>query len=133
MVKKHWLILTNGLVWTAAGINIARIGIISAIENGTMVWLYGLIVFALFGTMFFRVISKNTKRIRAMEQEKAPIYKFLTLKGYLIIAFMMTLGIVLRHIGSIPNSFFAFFYSGLGCALASAGLYSILKLAITKR
>lgn len=133
MVEKHWLIVTNGLLWAAAGINIARIGIIAAIENGTLVWLYGLIVFVLFGLMFFRVIGKNTQRILAMEQDKVPIYKFLTVKGYLIIAFMMTLGITLRHIGHIPNGFFAFFYSGLGSALTLAGLHSIIKLAVTKR
>lgn len=132
MVKKHWLIVTNGLIWTVAGINIARIGIKAAIETGSWVWLYGLIVFAAFATMFFRVIGKNTKRIQAMETDRAPVYKFLTLKGYLIIIFMMTLGIVLRHIGNIPNSFFAFFYSGLGCALASAGLHSCLKLLLGK-
>lgn len=133
MVEKHWLIVTNGLLWAAAGINIARIGIIAAIENGTLVWLYGLIVFVLFGLMFFRVIGKNTQRILAMEQDKVPIYKFLTVKGYLIIAFMMTLGITLRNIGHIPNGFFAFFYSGLGSVLTLTGLHSIIKLAVTKR
>lgn len=46
------------------------------------------------------------------------LYKFLTLKGYLIIAFMMTLGFTLRGIGKLPDSYFAFFYTGLGSALA---------------
>lgn len=132
MVKKYWLIITNGLVWGAAGINIARIGIVSAIENGTMVWLFSIIVFAAFGTMFFRIIAKNTQRIQTMECEEAPIYKFLTVKGYIIIAVMMTMGITLRHIDSIPNGFFAFFYTGLGCALALAGLHSIFKLILKK-
>ncbi|MCQ2275059.1 MAG: hypothetical protein MJZ86_09740 [Bacteroidales bacterium] len=127
MVKKKYLILVNALLWAAAGINILRIGVRAALDDGTRVWLWGILVFTLFALMFFRVIGKNVKRIHAMEGEKAPLYKFLTLKGYLIIAFMMTLGIVLRHIGSIPNAFFAFFYTGLGSALTLAGLLGGLK------
>lgn len=123
MVNKKYLILTNAILWAAAGSNILRIGIRAALDDGSMIWLWSILVFALFGLMFFRVIGKNVKRINEMEGEKAPLYKFLTVKGYLIIAFMMTLGIVLRHIGSIPNSFFAYFYTGLGSALTLAGIF----------
>ena len=130
MVRKHWLILANGLLWAAAGINIARIGYSCAFSEGGYVWLWSIPVFAAFASMFFRVIGKNTKRIDAMPVEKAPLYQFLTLKGYLIIAFMMTLGITLRSLGTIPDSFFAFFYTGLGTALAVAGLHSVVKLIL---
>lgn len=128
MVHKKWLIITNALVWAAAGINIARIGITAAIEDGTCVWLWSIVVFILFSLMFLRVIGKNAQRINAMEHPKAPLYKFLTVKGYLIIAFMMTLGIVLRHLSSIPTSFFAYFYTGLGLALCLAGISSFWKI-----
>lgn len=130
MVKKNWLIVTNALLWMAAGFNIARIGVKCALTTGH-VWLWGLLVFAAFGTMFFRIIAKNTHRIKAMEQDKAPLYKFLTLKGYLIIAFMMTLGFTLRGLGKIPDGFFAFFYTGLGSALGLAGLWSLVSLLLT--
>lgn len=128
MVKKFWLITANALLWAAAGVNIARIGIHCAISEGGKVWLWSIPVFAAFGTMFFRIITKNARRIHAMEGDKAPLYKFLTLKGYLIIAFMMTLGITLRSFESVPDSFFAFFYTGLGSALALAGLSSLSHL-----
>ena len=35
---------------------------------------------------------------------------------------MMTLGLTLRDIGKLPDSFFAFFYTGLGSALLLTGL-----------
>lgn len=130
MVRKHWLIITNGLLWLAAGFNIARIGVKAAVSEGSLVWLWSIPVFMAFGAMFLRVIGKNTVRIKAMESEKAPLYKFLNLKGYLIIAFMMTLGITLRSLGTIPDSFFAFFYTGLGSALALAGLQSMIRQAL---
>lgn len=125
MASKNALICTNALLWAVAGANIARIGISCAIEGQSKVWLWCIPVFLAFGTMFLRVIGKNTRRIRSMEGDSHPLYKFLELKGYLIIAFMMTLGITLRHIGSIPTSFFAYFYTGLGSALALAGLFSL--------
>lgn len=130
MVRKQWLIVANGLLWMAAGVNIARIGIKCALSIDGHAYLWAILVFAAFFTMFSRVIGKNTKRIKAMVEPKAPLYKFLTLKGYLIIAFMMTLGIVLRSLGTIPDTFFAFFYTGLGSALTLAGLLSIVKLTL---
>lgn len=44
------------------------------------------------------------------------------LKAYLIMACMMSGGIGLRTAGIFPEIFIAFFYSGLGLALVSAGV-----------
>lgn len=44
------------------------------------------------------------------------------LKSYLIMAFMMGGGIWLRSSGLVPDTFIAVFYTGLGCALALAGV-----------
>lgn len=52
----------------------------------------------------------------------APFGIFLYIKAYLIMACMMGGGIGLRAAGIFPNTFIAFFYTGLGCALASAGI-----------
>lgn len=128
MVRKYWLIVSNALLWMLAGYNIVRIGILCALSESTLVWLWGIPVFAAFFTMFYRLIKKNTIRINSMEQEKAPLWKFLTPRSYLIIFFMMGLGFTLRSIGSIPDGFFAFFYSGLGLALFLAGFLSLAKL-----
>lgn len=126
MVRKHWLIVTNGILWLAAGFNIARIGVRAAFADASCVWLWFIPVFAAFGTMFTSMVRKNTMRIMSMK-EKAPLCKFLTPKGYIIIAFMMTLGFTLRGIGKLPDSFFAFFYTGLGSALSLAGVLFLLK------
>ncbi len=81
--------------------------------------------------MFQRLIKKNTIRINSMEQEKAPLWKFLTPRSYLIILFMMGLGFSLRSIRTIPDGFFAFFYSGLGLALFLAGFLSLAKYILS--
>lgn len=73
---------------------------LSAIAVGTSVWLWCIPVFLAFGAMFLRVIGKNTVRINAMTCSRAPLYKFLSLKGYLKYAtqlrFRQTLILYLR-------------------------------------
>ena len=44
------------------------------------------------------------------------------MKSYLIMAFMMSGGIWLRSSRFAPDVFIAVFYTGLGCALALAGV-----------
>ena len=63
--------------------------------------------------------KKPTKRILGYESNR-PFWHFFDLKAYLIMACMM--GIGLRAAGVFPDTFIAFFYTGLGCALASAGI-----------
>ncbi|WP_315538283.1 hypothetical protein [Prevotella koreensis] len=132
MVRKKWLIVANGLLWMAAGMNIGNIGIKSIMVAHSLVWLLSIPVFAIFVSMFIKIISKNINRIVSMQGEKAKLYKFLTPKGYMIIAFMMTLGITLRELGKIPESFFAYFYTGLGIALFFSGLWSFIILISRK-
>jgi len=53
----------------------------------------------------------------------------LDLKGYLIMVFMISFGFGLRLSGLIPTWFFAFFYTGLGSALALAGVSFLMRRA----
>lgn len=68
-----------------------------------------------------RMSKKHTKRILGYEGDR-PFWHFFDLKAYLMMACMMIGGIGLRAAGIFPNTFIAFFYTGLGCALASAGI-----------
>ena len=66
-------------------------------------------------------------KIHSLPGPWEPIYLTFSLKGYLVIAFMITLGITLRHIPGIPSSFFAWFYLGLGPGLLSAGIRFLIR------
>ena len=122
-VKKSTLLLVAGLVWLAAGVNILRIGV-QAMLSCFRVWLLAGAVVILIGffLMFFKIVKKHTKRIMGYLEEKKSIFYFFDLKGYLLMAFMMGLGIALRHGNFLPAEFFAVFYSGLGTALSVAGI-----------
>ena len=126
-VKKRALLLIAGIVWLIAGFNVARLGIISYldIEQQWYWYVLSVVIFLLFGPMFYRMSVKHTKRIMGYSEERQPFWRFFDLKAYIIMAVMMGGGIGLRAAGVFPNQFVAFFYSGLGCALALAGILFI--------
>lgn len=124
-VKKRTLLAVAGCVWLAAGVNVARLGILSyMVLESIVVWhiLLSVLVFCAFGAMFFRMSIKHTKRIKGYPEETRPVWNFFDLKAYIIMAVMMGGGIWLRNSGLAPDVFIAVFYTGLGCALALAGV-----------
>lgn len=129
-IPTRHLLLVNGILWTAIGTKIALIGIKAYQSLETIPWWYFLLstaVFAGFWFMFTGVVRKYAARIMAMPEPKTSIFKTFSLKGYLIIAFMITLGITLKRIPQVPDSFIAWFYCGLGPGLLSAGIRFIIR------
>lgn len=122
-VKNKNLLLIAGAVWFMAGFNVARLGMISYgnVEGAWYLYFLSLAIFALFGRMFFNMTEKHTERVLAYE-ESMPFWYFFDKKSYLIMFFMMSMGIGLRATGLLPEGFIAFFYTGLGCALALSGI-----------
>ena len=80
-VKKRTLLLIAGMVWLIAGINVARLGVLSyfVIESQWYLYLFSMVVFMLFGTMFFKMSQKHTRRIMKYEDFK-PFWNFFDLK-----------------------------------------------------
>jgi len=125
-VPKRHLLLANAIVWGAPGIKILVTGIESYLHiwpSKSIVWLaLGTVaVLAAFNWMFSKFVKKYSDRILAFKEDKKSIFAFLPLKGWIIIIFMMCLGISLKFIPGIPTEFFASFYCGLGPALIVAG------------
>lgn len=83
-VKKRTLLLIAGLVWLTAGFNVARMGVLSyfAIDRKWYLYFWSAAVFLLFGTMFFRMSKKHTKRIIGYEEYR-PFWYFFDRKAYL--------------------------------------------------
>ena len=136
-IPTKYLLLVNGLLWTAIGTKIALIGVDYYGRLESVPWWYYLlsaVVFGLFWFMFTGVVRKYAERIMAMPEPRTSIFKTFSVKGYLIIAFMITLGITLKQIPQVPDSFIAWFYCGLGPGLLSAGIRFIIRWwkAITK-
>jgi hypothetical protein len=119
-VSKYWLIALAGLMWSAVGFMLCRmayiwlaavpwhwwlplgaIGIISAV----MAHRYG----------FSRIALKNISRL-CLLSDKICIFAFQAWRSYLLIIFMIMLGIMLRD-SPLPKHFLAIIYMTIGGAL----------------
>ena len=123
-VKRNTLLLLACLVWSAAGFNILRIGVMAYPTYVTVLnALLSVLVFTVFQYFIFgRLVKKHTARIAAYLEERHFFLKFFDGKAFVIMAVMMTGGIGLRVSGLAPERFIAVFYTGLGGALLLAGL-----------
>ena len=123
-VKRNTLLLIACLVWSAAGFNILRIGVL-AYPAYLSFWnfLLSALVFTVFQIFIFgRLVKKHTTRICGYEEERHFFMKFFDVKSFLIMAVMMSGGIWLRSSGIAPERFIAVFYTGLGASLLLAGV-----------
>lgn len=129
-VTKEALLLIAGTVWVIAGVNILKIGIVTWLTDGQD-WLFKVgeasVIFLLFFNLIFKKLYyKHTKRINEKEGKSSPL-AFFDAKGWIIMAFMITLGIVIRRFQLLPDSFISVFYTGLSSALIITGLLFLRK------
>ncbi len=136
-VKKHTLLLIASLVWLIAGFNVLNIGIITYKNYVTILnIILSLFVFSIFWFMIFKkLVFKHTNRIKEFEEEFQFFLNFFDKKSFIIMASMITLGVLIRTLHLAPDVFIAVFYSGLGSALFLAGIlfgYNYFKYITNK-
>ena len=76
---------------------------------------------------------KHRNRILSYGNELKCIFTFFDIKGYLIMAFMITFCILLRNSHLVPPLYLGTFYSGLGLSLATASvcfIYTFISIKI---
>lgn len=113
-IPKRALMLLSGIVWLVPmGILLTKgIGWLSDFPSQFTV---GLIMSILGGLFFYRFLFSKISfryinRIKLMEQEKPCAFSFFSWKGYLMMAGMILLGIVLRTTGVIPILYLSMLY-----------------------
>lgn len=119
-VSKYWLMAMAGLMWTVVGIMLCRLSFIwlSPVNWHKSLPLASLgIIFSLAACRFgFSAIAKKNIDRLCLLADKSCIFAFQAWKSYLIIAFMITLGITLRH-SAFPARYLAVIYITIGGAL----------------
>ena len=130
-VKRNTLLLLACLVWSAAGFNILRIGLMAYPAYLTVTnYLLSVLVFAVFQRFIFgKLVKKHTDRINSYPDEPHFFLKFFDRKAFIIMAVMMTGGIGLRVGGLAPERFIAFFYTGLEPRFCWPGCYLAVTMA----
>lgn len=123
-VSRNSLLLLACLVWSVAGVNILRIGLVAYPPYWSVVNVaLSAVVFAVFQKFVFgRLVDKHTARIRSYGEDRQFFLKFFDGKSFAIMAVMMSGGIWLRASGVAPERFVAVFYTGLGASLLLAGV-----------
>jgi drug/metabolite transporter (DMT)-like permease len=94
----------------------------AAVPTNTLV-LCGLLGLAAGGFIyrgFSRIAARNLRRIGALG-ERPCLFAFQSWKSYVLIAVMMTLGLLIRRT-SIPRHWLAVLYLGLAVGLAGSSL-----------
>ena len=133
-IKKQSLIAVAGIVWLLAGLNVAILGVRAAIDmRGVVAIVFlalaggAIAIFCAFHPMFSGLVKKNAQRIADLDGDRHHVVRFFDRKSYMMMAFMMSLGIGMRAAGIVPDWFIAFFYTGLGLALTLAGASYIAR------
>ena len=124
-VNRQVLLITAGIIWIIAGANILRIGIITWTHSAED-WMFkfgeAIVVFLLFFVFIFKKLYyKHTRRIENKKEDKNCPFAFFDVKGWIIMTFMISLGITIRSLHLLPDSFISVFYTGLSVALILTG------------
>lgn len=127
-VKTGRLLLIAGIVWAVAGFNILNLGVRAFLEESGIpvvlaLLIAAVVVFAVFHRFVFSgLVAKHADRIKRIGDARSYFWRFFDVKGFVMMAAMMTMGIMLRSSGIAPEWFVAFFYTGLGSALFLSGV-----------
>jgi hypothetical protein len=127
-VPPKMLMLVAAIVWLAAGAGVMSVGIPASPSPWTIfMGIACLIVYLLFLIMFLMISRKHIRRIRDYTDEFVSIFQFFDARSYIIMAVMIGLGAAVRLSELVPGFIIAFFYSGLGLALITSGVYYVVS------
>lgn len=125
-VAKVWLFLLAGLMWSGVGIMLCSLAYRWLVDlhsfRALWVGLSGLassLVVYRFG--FLHIARKNINRLHAFLEKVSP-FAFMSPKSYLLVVFMMALGIALRS-SPIPKVYLSVVYTTIGAALFLSSLH----------
>lgn len=125
-VSKKQLLLISALFWGIASIDIAFSGITNWTKNTSNIYLelIGLVAVIMFFAAFIfkRVYHKDSNRILSLDDTRHSVFKIMDIKGWTIVACMITFGVSIRVFGLMPDIAIGVFYSGLAFSLFYNGV-----------
>jgi hypothetical protein len=116
--------LIAGAMWCGVGIMLSVMAIrwLSGYSGNVLLFVVSGVAFALIMRRFsfLKVAEKNLDRIAELPTRPC-IFSFISWRSWLLVAFMITLGITLRH-SPMPKEYLAVIYMGIGMGLLLSGL-----------
>jgi len=134
-VSKYWLMALAGLMWSVVGVVLCHLAYVwlkavpwsRALPLGLLGVASALVAYR-YG--FLKIALKNIDRL-CLLTEKPCIFAFQAWRSYLIIVFMVALGIALRS-SPIPRHILAVIYTTIGGALFLSSLHFYRRIWMVK-
>lgn len=130
MMKRKYLYLIAAIIWGIPGIIITVKGVKAYHQQSPddIWWLLMITVavLAFFFLMFRRIVNRYSDRIATLPDTVKPWHTF-PVRGWILMLFMMGLGMTLKYVPGVPLAFIASFYSGLGPMLLMSSVRFILN------
>jgi hypothetical protein len=122
-VRKEYLLIPAGSMWMGVGIMLCSMAFVWLLKAShpytfaSMGIVAGVIIYR-FG--FLRLAKKNIDRISVLEGRRC-FFSFITFRSYILVIFMIALGITLRH-SRIHKDWLSLIYNGIGLGLAISSI-----------
>jgi len=130
-VPKPVLIALGAAIWGFAAYRILKMGFIFIEKHALyhmLNYLIGIAGFVPFFLLVFRKVSlRYITRIKTMTQKRPCMFAFFDLRGYIMMSFMISLGIMLNHWKLVPELYKGTFFISLGLSLLASSLFYIIE------
>lgn len=130
-VPKPVLIALGASLWGFAAYRILKLGFIFIEKHALHHFLNYLIGIAGFIPFFYFVFKKVSKRyvtrIKNLPQHRPCMFAFFDVRGYIMMTFMITMGIMVSHWKIIPELYKGTFFISLGLSLLASFIFYIVE------
>lgn len=129
--SKLVVVMLGAAVWMFAAYRILTIAA-QNIHNGAgtewISYMIGIAGFIPFFLLVFRKVSyRYFSRIVNHKSAKPCVFAFFDLRGYIMMTFMISLGIAFHHFKLIPTQYKGIFLVSLGLSLFASSVYYIIE------
>ncbi len=130
-VPKPVLIALGAALWGFAAFRILKMGFIFIEKHALhhfVNYLIGIAGFVPFFLLVFRKVSlRYLTRIKNLPQRRPCMFAFFDLRGYIMMSFMITMGIMVSHWELIPELYKGTFFISLGLSLLASSMFYIVE------
>ena len=130
-VPKPVLIALGAALWGFAAYRILKMGFMFVEKHALYHWinyLIGVAGFIPFFMLVFRKVSlRYINRIKNLPQRRPCMFAFFDLRGYILMSFMITMGIMVSHWKLIPELYKGTFFISLGLSLLASSIFYIVE------
>jgi hypothetical protein len=128
---KTVLIALGAALWGFASYRILKMGFIFIERHALhhlVNYLIGIAGFIPFFLGVFRKVSlRYITRIKNLPQRRPCMFAFFDLRGYILMTFMITMGIMISHWKIIPELYKGTFFISLGLSLLASSIFYIVE------